>query len=453
MRMNLLGLSRSIHPKDNKNTVGMAITPLSGFSKVTIPLNMQIGPGCEAIVAKGDHVDIGQPLGKPTGAWSVPVHASVSGQVASISDEIWSDGSLAKYVTIIPDGLDTVSPGVKPPVVTDKESFLAAVRDSGLVGLGGAAFPAHVKLNPPADKPVDTLIVNAAECEPYITADCAVCCNDAEEVVEGALAAAKWCGFDQVIFGIEDNKKDGAKALLEAIDRKKDDPDWPKGGMTLKVLKTAYPTGAEKVLIHLLNGRVVPEGGLPSDVGVIVHNVSTLHFLARYLKTGMPLVKKVITVDGSAVTAPGNFEVPIGAMIEEVIEKAGGTKSAPGKIIMGGPMMGVAVDELTRPVVKHNNAILIFDEEDACLPEESACILCGRCIRACPMKLMPMALDKAARALSVNELNERHVLTCIECGSCSYVCPAKRYLVQNIRNGKALVQAAAAASTEKGGKS
>ena len=453
MRMNLLGLSRSIHPKDNKNTVGMAIIPLSGFSKVTIPLNMQIGPGCEAIVTKGDHVDVGQPLGKPTGAWSVPVHASVSGQVASISDEIWSDGSLAKYVTIIPDGLDTVSPGVKPPVVTDKESFLAAVRDSGLVGLGGAAFPAHVKLNPPAGKPVDTLIVNAAECEPYITADCAVCCNDAEEVVEGALAAAKWCGFDQVIFGIEDNKKDGAKALREAIDRKKDDPDWPKGGMVLKVLKTAYPTGAEKVLIHLLNGRVVPEGGLPSDVGVIVHNVSTLHFLARYLKTGMPLIKKVITLDGSAVAAPGNFEVPIGAMIEEVIEKAGGTKTVPGKIIMGGPMMGIAVDELTRPIVKHNNAILIFDENDAGLPEESACILCGRCIRACPMKLMPMALDKAARALSVNELNERHVLTCIECGSCSFVCPAKRYLVQNIRNGKALVQAAAAASTEKGGKS
>ena len=297
------------------------------------------------------------------------------------------------------------------------------------------------------------MLINAAECEPYITADCAVCCNDPDEVVAGTLATAKWCGFDQVIFGIEDNKPDGARALQEAIDRQRNHPDWPRNGMTLKVLKTAYPTGAEKVLIHLLNGRVVPEGGLPCDVGVVVHNVSTLHFLARYLKTGMPLIKKVVTVDGSAVAEPGNFEVPIGATIEEVIEKAGGTKSNPGKIIMGGPMMGVTVDELTRPIVKHNNAILIFNEEEAALPEESACILCGRCIRACPMKLMPMALDKAARALSVKELNDRHVLTCIECGSCSYVCPAKRYLVQNIRNGKALVQAAAAASAGKGGKS
>lgn len=451
MRMNLLGLSRSIHPKDNKNTAGMAIRPLSGFSKVTIPLDMQIGPGCEAIVAKGDHVDIGQPLGRPLGDWSVPVHASVSGEVTSISVEILSDGSHAEYVTIVPDGLDTVSPLVKPPVITDKESFLQAVRDSGLVGLGGAAFPTHVKLNPPADKPVDTLIINAAECEPYITADCIVCNDGAGEIIEGALAICKWCGFDQVIVGIEDNKRESAKALDAAIEAAKDDPDFPSGGMKVRVLKTAYPTGAEKVLIRLLNGRIVPEGGLPSDVGVIVQNVSTVHFLARYLKTGMPLISKVITVDGSAVATPGNFEVPMGSMIQEVIEKAGGTKTDPGKIIMGGPMMGVAVDELTRPIVKHNNAILIFDQEEAALPKESACIYCGRCTRACPMNLLPMAIDKAARALNTNELKERHVLNCIECGSCSYVCPAKRYLVQNIRNGKTLVQTADAAPTAKGG--
>jgi len=221
----------------------------------------------------------------------------------------------------------------------------------------------------------------------------------------------------------------------------------------VKVLPTSYPTGAEKVLIQLINGRIVPEGGLPADVGVIVQNVTTLWFIAKYLETGMPLVKKWITLDGGAVKTPGNFEVPIGGTIEEVIEKAGGLKAEAKKIIMGGPMMGVAVDDITRPILKHNNAILVFTEEEATLPEESACIQCGRCFRACPMKLMPAALDKAARANNADELEERHVLNCIECGSCTYVCPAKRYLVQNIRNGKALVRAARAAAREKGGQS
>jgi len=207
------------------------------------------------------------------------------------------------------------------------------------------------------------------------------------------------------------------------------------------------------VLIRLINGRIVPEGGLPADAGVIVQNIMTLWFIARYLRTGMPLVKKWITLDGGAVKTPGNFEVPIGSTIEDVIEKAGGLKADPSKIIMGGPMMGVAVDDIKRPILKHNNAILVLTEEEAALPEESACIQCGRCFRACPMRLMPAALDKATRANNPAELSERHVLNCIECGSCTYVCPAKRYLVQNIRNGKSLVRAAKAAAREKGGKS
>ncbi len=448
MKMKWLGLSRAIHPADRKGTAGLAIEPLSGFSRVTIPLDMQIGPGCESIVAKGDHVDIGDPLGKPLGAWSVPVHASVSGEVESVKEEILSDGSRAQYVTIISDGKNTVSEHIKKPDVTDHASFIEAVRASGLVGLGGAAFPTHIKLNPPPGKKVDTLIVNAAECEPYITTDNRICLEYADDCVAGALATAHWCGIEKVVIGIEDNKKYAASALKEAAKRAKKEG---RGEVEVKVLPTSYPTGAEKVLIRLINGRIVPEGALPADVGVIVQNVTTLWFIARYLETGMPLVKKWITLDGGAVKTPGNFEVPIGSAIEEVIEKAGGLKAEAGKIIMGGPMMGVAVDDITRPILKHNNAILVFTEEEAALPDETACIQCGRCYRACPMKLMPAALDKAARANNATELDERHVLNCIECGSCTYVCPAKRYLVQNIRNGKAIVRAAKAAAREKGG--
>ncbi len=298
MRINLLGLSRSIHPKDNKNTTDMEIKRLDGFQKVSIPLDMQVGPGCEAIVKKGDHVDIGQVLGEPLGPWSVPVHASISGEVTSVQVEILSDGSHAEYVTILSDGESTLSPDIAPPVITDKESFLSAVRDSGLVGLGGAAFPTHVKLKPPPGKTVDTLIVNAAECEPYITVDHRICIEGAAHAVEGALAIAQWCGVSTIIFGIEDNKKQAAKALNEAIRLYGKNEHWPKGGISVKVLPTSYPTGAEKVLIRLLNGRVVPEGGLPADVGVIVQNVTTLHFLGLYLKTGMPLIRKAITVGG-----------------------------------------------------------------------------------------------------------------------------------------------------------
>ena len=269
-------------------------------------------------------------------------------------------------------------------------------------------------------------------------------------MIYGALVTAHWCGIDTVIIGTEDNKKDAARSLEEAVKRAKEgecNAFWPKNGVTAKVLPTSYPTGAEKVLIALLTDRVVPEGGLPADVGVIVQNITTLCVLAQNLKTGMPLVKKAITLDGGAVKKPGNYEVPIGAPIRDVIECAGGTVSEPAKIIMGGPMMGVAVDDITRPILKNNNAILIFDEKEAKLPKESACISCGRCLRACPMRLQPMKLIRLraplirmSRGTSRNELHE--------CGSCTYVCPAKRYLVQNIRNGKAYVRAEAQAAKE-----
>jgi electron transport complex protein RnfC len=256
------------------------------------------------------------------------------------------------------------------------------------------------------------------------------------------MVTASWLGVKEVIIGIEDNKPDVIKPLEEAINaypRREAEADIV---IKISMLPTLYPTGAEKVLINKLTDRVVPMEGLPADIGVIVQNVTTIAFIANYLKTGMPLIRKVITLDGSAIAKPGNYDVPVGAHIEDVIEVAGGTCTNPGKIIMGGPMMGKSIDELTRPILLHNNAILALSEKDAILPREISCISCGECVRACPMVLQPTSLDKAARRLDVDTLNEEYVLNCIECGCCSYVCPSKRYLVQNIIIGKGLVRAA-----------
>jgi electron transport complex protein RnfC len=431
---------RGVHPPENKNTRGIAIKRLDNFDIISIPLDMQIGPGSTPLVAKGDTVLVGQRIGEPMGGWSVPVHSSVSGIVESVKKEIMSDGDVIEYVTIINDHGYVVSPDVKPPQINNRDDFIAALRDSGLVGLGGAAFPTFVKQNPPPYKDIDLLIINAAECEPYITSDHRIMLDFPDEVIAGCMIAASWLSIKQVIIGVEDNKPDVKKPLEEAIrayPRRESDTDIE---IKIKVLPTLYPTGAEKVLVNKLTGRVVPMGGLPADVGVIVQNVTTIAFISAYMKTGMPLIRKVITLDGSAAAEPGNYDVPVGAHIEDVIEAAGGTRTKPGKIIMGGPMMGTAIDELSRPVLLQTNAILILSEEDAILPKEIACISCGECVRACPMILQPTSLDKAARRLDVDTLDKEYVLNCIECGCCSYVCPSKRYLVQNIVIGKGLVR-------------
>ncbi|HHV42543.1 MAG TPA: electron transport complex subunit RsxC [Clostridiaceae bacterium] len=430
---------RGVHPKENKFTRDLPIRRLDSFDTITIPLDMQLGPGCSPLVAKGDTVLVGQQIGEPLGGWSVPVHSSCSGTVQKVRMEILSDGDTAHYVTIKNDHNYTISPEVTPPEINNKDDFVAALRSSGLVGQGGAAFPTFVKMNPPPEKKVDLLLVNGAECEPYITSDHRVMVEYPDEVIKGCRIAAHWLGVEEVIICIEDNKPEAVTALRQQINEqvKSNESEAPIKIMTLP---TMYPHGAEKVQIMKLTGRVVPVGGLPLDVGVVVQNVQTIRFIATYIATGMPLVRRIITLEGSAMKQAGNYDVPIGAHIDDVIEAGGGTVSPPGKIIMGGPMMGKAIDEVNRPVLKHNNTILAFTEEEAQLPEESACIFCGECMRACPMQLMPNYLDTAARNLDIDALNSNSVLNCIECGCCSYVCPAKRYLVQNIIIGKNLLR-------------
>jgi electron transport complex protein RnfC len=416
-----------VHPPQQKNTAEMATKTMGLPTKVVIPMVQHLGAPCQPKVSKGDMVKVGQVIGDTDAYVSAPIHSSVSGTVTGVDQIVLSGNRPVMCVEIKPDGLQEISETVAPPVIESKESFLSAIRASGLTGLGGAAFPAHVKLNPPKGTQVDTLIINAAECEPYITSDYRECMENTQGIMEGIKHVLKWTGISKAVIGIEDNKPDAIKKLTQAA----------SGQISVVSLHARYPQGAEKTLIYALTGRQVPSGKLPADSGCLVMNVTSVAFIAAYLKTGMPLIKKRITIDGSAVKCPQNVEVLIGTPISEVFDFCGGYKEIPEKVIMGGPMMGVSQFSLDLPVLKNTNALIALDEKEAKLPQESACIRCGRCVKACPMSLLPLELDRAVRAGNMEDAQGKyHLLDCIECGCCVYACPAKRRMVQTIRLGK-----------------
>ncbi|MDD3196785.1 MAG: electron transport complex subunit RsxC [Eubacteriales bacterium] len=431
--------SGGVHPKGNKNTHFYPTVRLDQFTKLRIPMSMHLGPPCECIVKPGDYVQVGQLIGNPTAAMAVPIHSSVSGTVKQVRREVASNGRSMEVVEIESDLKYTWHDSIKPPTITDQASFIQAIRDSGLVGLGGAGFPTYMKLQPPPGKEPDVLLINAAECEPYITADFRQCAEHPDEIIDGTMQVMKYMQISKAIIGVEDNKPLAAEVLRNEITKYFLAMNI-KPKIKVVSLKTIYPQGAEKMLIYSLTKRAVPSGALPHDVGVLMLNVSTVRFISKYIKTGMPLVRKRVTLDGSGLNLPSNVNVPIGALIPDVIEAAGGLAEEAGKIIMGGSMMGVAVDRLDVSIIKHNNAILVFGKKEASIPDETQCIRCGRCITACPMHLMPTNLDIMARNKDFEGLKQYHVMDCIECGCCTYVCPAKRYLVQSIRNGKAYVR-------------
>jgi len=420
---------------ENCETVKMKVP-----EKVVIPMLQHIGAPCEPCVKKGDQVKVGQVIGNTDKFVSAPVHSSVSGVVTDVSPRLYAGGVYITSVEIKTDGKQEIDESIKPPTYSNIEEFIDVVRKSGLVGLGGAGFPAHIKLSPPKDKKIDTLIINAAECEPYITSDYREIIENSWNVLSGINIVMDALKIENVLIGIEDNKPEAIKEM-ERVASKSDKVNVVK-------LKSRYPQGAEKMLIYSTTGRKVPPGKLPADVGVIVMNVNSVSFIAEHIKTGMPLIKKRVTVDGNAVNNPSNVEVLIGTSIQDVFEFCGGFKSPPYKVLMGGPMMGIAQFSLDTSVLKHTNALLAFDEKQAILPKPSACIRCGRCVWACPMNLLPLYLNMNALKGNVEELKKYHVNDCIECGCCSYTCPAKIHLVQSIRLGKALVRQAEA----KGGK-
>ncbi|HHY42529.1 MAG TPA: electron transport complex subunit RsxC [Thermoanaerobacterales bacterium] len=421
-----------IHPPYNKDlTNSKPIEKATLPKKVIIPMGMHIGAPSEPIVKVGDMVKKGQKIGEAKSFVSVPVHASISGKVTAVEPRPWPGGGLMMSVVIESDGKDELDYSITPPKPLSQlspDEIKNLIREAGITGLGGAGFPTQVKLSFPPEKNVDTIIINAAECEPYITADHRLLLERPDDVVLGIEAIMKATGIKRAFIGIEDNKLDAVESIKKTI---KD-----KEGIEVVVLATKYPQGGEKQLIKAVTGREVPSGGLPMDAGVIVNNAGTCAAIANTLKTGLPLIERITTVTGSGIKEPKNLLIRIGTPLIDIIEQCGGFKGTPGKVLMGGPMMGLAQSTLDVPAIKGTSGLLVLEKHDLHLFEPSPCIKCARCVDACPINLLPTTIAKFAQKNMWNEAELYHAMDCVECGCCSYVCPAHIPLTQHIRIAK-----------------
>lgn len=415
--------------RHNKNTRDCETAEFPLPTRVVIPMSQHMGAPCECIVKKGDRVTVGQKIGDTDAFMSAPVHSSVSGTVSDITDFLLANGAVCKAAVIDTDGEQTPCPDLKIPEITDKQSLIAAVRESGLTGLGGAGFPTHIKLNYDAVKtPIDTLVINAAECEPYITSDYRELMENSSDVIEGILLVQKYCGIPMCKLCIEDNKPEAIRLMQQKTENIK--------SIDIVALPSSYPQGAEKVIVFSATNRIVAEGELPANQGVMVMNVSTAGSIYRYIRTGMPLIKRRVTIDGDAVTEnAGNYHVLIGTKVSELLTYCG-VKDAK-KVLYGGPMMGMCLYDTDQPVNKSNNAILAFKEGKK--PDTTACIRCGRCVRTCPLNLMPVMIESAYNAKDIEELKRLKVMLCMNCGCCSYACPAHRPLAEINQLAKAMI--------------
>lgn len=433
---------KGVHVPHHKNTQGTKAVVLPVPKEVEIPMSMHIGAPARPIVKPGDKVYVGQLIAEAGGFVSAPIYASVSGTVKRIGEMLGSNGRKMQTIVIESDGNQTRWEGLCPPKVECFQDFMDAIRASGLVGLGGAGFPTTVKLSVKDLDSIKAVIINGAECEPFITSDSRNMLDDHAFMMEGARLMQKYLHPPKIIFAIEDNKPECIAKFRESVKDEKN--------MEVLALKSMYPQGGEKVLIYHTIGEIVPEGKLPIDVGAVVLNCTTLGAIARYCMTGMPLVRKCVTVDGSAVKNPQNVIVPIGMRMKDVFEACGGFREEPKKVLYGGPMMGISVPDLEQPILKNTNAILAFNAKDAIFPEPTACIKCGRCISACPLSLMPVEIETAFRLGKDDMLEKLKANLCMECGCCSFGCPAHRPLVQTNKLAKArLMNYKAARKAEK----
>ena len=435
-----------VHPNDMKAATNeKAIEKLEAPAEVVIPMSMHIGAPCNLIVAVGDKVKIGQRIGEPGGFVSAPIHASVSGTVKAVEPRPYSKGGTMMSEVIKNDFQDTVSEDVKPAAVPENltgEQLVEIVKNAGIVGQGGATFPTHVKISSALGK-VDYVIINAAECEPYITGDHRTCLERPDQVIKGATVLAKCFGLDKVYIGIEANKQNAADVLNEKIKEL-------NAPVVVEVLHTRYPQGAEKQLVQAVSGRQVPSGKLPADAGCCIFNLNTTCAIYRAVYEGMPVVSKIVTVSGSGVIEPKNIECPIGTPISKLFDACGGLKDDTYKLIMGGPMMGLAQYSVDVSVGKGTGAMLAFAGDEEKYEENPQCIRCGKCVGVCPMRLEPVFMYKYLEKGDVDTWqNVLHGMDCIECGACAYTCPARLPLTHMFRLGKQKVNNARMAAKAK----
>ncbi len=412
----------------HRKTTLLSVRVLENPKSVVIPMQMHIGAPATPIVKVGDEVKVGTLIAEGSAFVSAPIHSSVSGKVKSIGDIVSSAGKRITVIEIESDNKNEIDPDIKPPVVNSKEDFVEAVKKSGIVGLGGAGFPTFIKYIADNKTDVDELIINGAECEPYITSDSAMMLRKTDDLLFGIAEIRKWLGAKRVIIGVEGHNSE----VIAHLKNKTADIDY----ISVSVLKPIYPQGGEKVLIYHTTGKVVPEGELPISVSSVVTNSSTAAVVGSYLKTGLPLVKRLVTLAGGAIKTPMNVAAPVGTRIGDLIDFCGGLNGEPDRILLGGPMMGVAVPDTDTPIMKNTNAVLALTKTETKAPETTPCIRCGACGEICPFGINPA---KIARAFSNNNMEALLPLgtnLCMECGCCSYVCPASRPLVQTVRLAK-----------------
>ncbi|MEG2669531.1 MAG: electron transport complex subunit RsxC, partial [Oscillospiraceae bacterium] len=428
-----------VHPNDMKApTQDKKIINLPAPPELVFPLGQHIGAPCTPCVSVGDAVCMGQKIGESAGFVSACIHSSVSGSVKAIEKRMHPNGYFVQSVVIENDGLDTMDASVKKPDKSyknmTKNEITEIIKNAGIVGMGGATFPTHVKLSPPAEAKIDYIIVNGAECEPYLTSDYRAMLETTDNVIGGLQILLHMFGLKIGYIGIEDNKPEAISVMKQAASLVKDVE------IVIVPLKTKYPQGGEKQLINVVTGRKLAPGQLPYQVGTIVHNIDTCASIYRAVTLGRPLMHRIVTIGGDCISTPSNLRIRIGTPFRALFDGVGGFIESPEKVIMGGPMMGMALPNIDVPTIKGTSGALAFSANLSKQLEETACLRCGKCVYVCPMGLLPNVLDSAARERDFEKLEKFNISDCMECGSCAFVCPSKRRQVQQIKVAKDMLK-------------